>query len=214
MASESGSSPSGASTMMERADSWLPMRRSVTSTGEPVRQMTRVPRRSPARSRISSSISTLSRGARITTAARLRLSFAIASSPRIVITASDQPRISVWSVSSTRERPRRSSISRVSSAVEITPMSALTTNSPATVSSSIHSRNRHEPESPATVPGSSACMRLLKSCWRTPGRSPSVAGASPVASTTTEKTTMRTSVATASQPTSADAPRDMLLSNA
>ena len=59
MTSLSGSSESsGASRITERAVGWLLSRRSSMSIGEPERQTTRVPRKSPTLARRSSSIST------------------------------------------------------------------------------------------------------------------------------------------------------------
>ena len=78
----------------------------------------------------------------------------------IVKIDSDQPRITVWSFSSTIERPRRRSASLESMPLAITPISALTMNSPPRVSTSRVSRNRQVPSSPPMVPGSRVCSRL------------------------------------------------------
>ena len=130
------------------------------SIGEPDRQITLVPRRSGTLALSSSSMSTLSRSARITTTGSLRLSLATVSSLMIVKIDSDQPRITVWSFSSTIERPRRSSPSLESMPLAITPIRALTMNRPPRVSASRVSRNRQLPSSPPIVPGSSVCSRL------------------------------------------------------
>ena len=142
MTSESGSSESGASRITERAVSWLLSRRSSMSIGEPERQTTRVPRRSGTLTLSSSSMSTLSRSARITMTGSLRLSLACVSSEMIVKIESDQPRITVWSSSSTIERPRRRSASLESMPLARTPIRALTMNRPPRVSASRVSRNR------------------------------------------------------------------------
>ncbi len=85
MTSLSGSSDSsGASRITERAVTWLLSFRSSMSIGEPLRQITRVPRKSSTLARSSSSISTLSRSARITITGFLRLSLAMVSSRTIV----------------------------------------------------------------------------------------------------------------------------------
>ena len=160
MTSLSGSSESGASRITERALVWLLSARSSMSIGEPERHTTRVPRSSGTLALSSSSISTLSRSARITITGLWRLSLARVSSRMIVKIESDQPRMTVCSFSSTIERPRRRSASLVSMPAAITPISALTMNSPAMVSASIVSRNRQRPTSPPIVPGSSACRRL------------------------------------------------------
>ena len=99
-----------------------------------------VPRRSGTLTLSSSSMSTLSRSARITITGSLRLSLASVSSEMIVKIDSDQPRMTVWSSSSTIERPRRRSASLESMPVARTPISALTMNRPPRVSASIVSR--------------------------------------------------------------------------
>ena len=110
MTSASGSSPSGARTTIERAVGGRDARSSM-SIGLPDRQTILVRPVSPTRARISSSISTLSRSARITIA-RVRLvrvrghDLGEDREDR-----GDQPRITVWSRSTTRDRPLRSSAS-------------------------------------------------------------------------------------------------------
>jgi len=129
----------------------------------------------------------------------------------IVKIESDQPRITVWSFSSTIERPRRRSASLVSMPAAITPMRALTMKRPAIVSTSIVSRKRHwRSPSPATVPGSSAWKRFCISSRRKPRSSPP--SRSPKTATRTVKKRISASVATHSQAISAGVPRDMLLS--
>ncbi len=161
MTSLSGSSESGARRITERAVAWLLSRRSSTSIGDPERQIDAgaAQVRAPWR-RMSSSISTLSRGASTTTTGFLRLSLAIVSSLMIVKIESDQPRITVWSASRTIERPRRSSASFSSMPAAMTPIRALTMNRPAIVSTSIVTRNCHDPLSPPTKPASRAWLRL------------------------------------------------------
>ena len=206
MTSLSGSSePSGASRITDRAVRWLLRARSSMSIGEPERQITRVPRKSSTLARRSSSISTLSRSASTTITGLRRLSLAMVSSRTIVKIESDQPRITVWSFSSTIERPRRSSASLVSMPAAITPISALTMNRPPIVSTSIVSRKRHCPApSPATVPGSSAWKRLSISSRPKPLSSPPPRSRKTV--TTTVKKRIRTRVATHSQAISAGRP--------
>ena len=98
--------------------------------------------------------------------------------------------------------------------VAMTPIRALTMNRPARVSSSIVMRNDQPPESPATVPGSRACIRLLKSCLKNPGLLPSsFSGAHCVIRMKTVNTRISTSVTTASHMTSADVPRAIVPSN-
>ena len=84
MTSLSGSSDLGASRITERAVVWLLRARSSMSIGEPERQITRVPRSSGTLALTSSSISTLSRSARITMTGLCRLSLANVSSRMIV----------------------------------------------------------------------------------------------------------------------------------
>ena len=104
----------------------------------------RVPWVSGTLARISSSISTLSLSARTTTTGRRRLSLAIESSRRMVKIESDQPRTTVWSDSSTIERPRRRSASLVSMPAAITPIRALTMKRPPIVRASIVRMSRHD----------------------------------------------------------------------
>ena len=111
MTSVSGSSPSGATDDRSSAPCWwLTISRSSRSIGEPVRQTTRVLRRSPhlLADRVLH-LDLVLVGEDHHGGALAAALLAIASSPRIVKTVSDQPRISVWSRSSTRERPLRSS---------------------------------------------------------------------------------------------------------
>ena len=145
--------------MIDLASCGLTMARSLRSIGLPVRQTTRVLPRSPHRWRIASSISTLSCSARTTATGLRSLSFAIASSERIVKIESDQSRISVCPCSITNERPLRRSPSFESSPVAITPISALTMKMPPSVTSSIRIRNVQPPTSLPIVPGSSVCSR-------------------------------------------------------
>ena len=129
----------------------------------------------------------------------------------MVKTASDQPRITVWSFSMTTERPRRRSESLASMPVAITPISALTMNSPAIVSASMVRMNRQlPPPSPATVPGSRAWNRLLSSSCQ---KSVRLLPARSNTETITAKTTISASVARASQATRAGVPLDIELSN-
>lgn len=69
----------------------------------------------------------------------------------------------MWFVSTTRERPLRSSLSLPSRPVLITPMSALMTKIPPNVTASIPRRNPAEPVSPPIVPASRVRMRLAQS---------------------------------------------------
>ncbi len=148
--------------MIDLAVSGRAIARSRRSITLPVRQMTRVPRRSGNRVRMASSISTLSRSARITTAALRSLSLAIDSSESTVKTRSDQPSTSVWPVSSTGERPLRSSPRRWSTAVAITPMKALKMMMPANVSVSWRAmKSAFEVSSAVTVPASMTCSSAL-----------------------------------------------------
>ncbi len=211
----SGSASSGESTTIERASCGFTISRSERSIGLPVRQTTRVLPSAGTFARIASSISTLSRSARITTTGSRSFAFATASSERIVKIVSAHPRISVWPLSTTKERPLRSSWSFVSSPDAITPINALTISTPPSVTRSITSRNGQPPPSPAIVPASSVCRRLLKNCLMIPGfPPPSASGASPPIRTTIEKSTIITPVATPSHAASAGVSLDIVLSNA
>lgn len=201
----SGSSPSG-STMIVRAVCGLAISRSVMSTGLPERQTMRVLRVSGTRSRMASSISTLSAVARMTTATGpLRLALASTSSAMTWKTCAFHPRMSVCPFSSTSERPLRRSSSRLSSPVFRMPMSAPKTNIPNRLTTSMTAtKNGGLPVSPLT-PGSIVCMRFSHS--RAPTPSPS--GAVEVTTTRNVPATITTAV-TSARPTSiAEVPRDM-----
>ncbi len=145
MTSMSGSSPSGASTMMARLRCTLAMSISSRSTGLPERQTTLVPFVDGMRARISSSIWILSRSASTTMLRPRWLAFAPMSSARIVKTCWFQPRITVWSDSITRDLPLRSSARRSWMPVLMMPMRALITKMPPRVTASIAPRNPGRP---------------------------------------------------------------------
>ena len=129
-ASASSAEPLGASTMTERDVLMLTSSRSDMSSGLPVRQTIRVLPVEPSRWRSASSISTLSWSARIAMTDLPRLRLASTSSETTVKTWSDQPTITVWSLSATGERPLRSwSIFWLRPLVS-RPTSALTTKMP------------------------------------------------------------------------------------
>ena len=92
-------------------------------------------------------------------AALPRDSLAMTSSWMIGKTLLLQPRMSVWSVSSTRERPLRSSSTLASNAPETMPMRLATMMRPPTVTTSIRMR-KSQPSSAPMVPGSRVRMRL------------------------------------------------------
>ena len=99
--------------------------RSSMSIGSPERQTIEVRPVFGRRARISSSISPLSRSARMTIALRLTFALATTSSETTVKISCDQPRMTVCPDSTTRERPLRSSASLPSSPVLMMPISAL-----------------------------------------------------------------------------------------
>ncbi|MFC6936519.1 hypothetical protein ACFQHO_43830 [Actinomadura yumaensis] len=156
-------------------------------------------------------MSTLSRSARIATQERRRPWLASASSAITVKTWSDQPSTTVWSRSTIRDRPLRSSAILPSRPVVSTPMSELTMKMPPTVAASIRARNGPDPSSPPIVPGSRVRSRLRQT---TPAQCP-LRSASPGASSTARlaTTTMSTPEARPSQPMRAGVPLDMVLSN-
>ena len=139
---------------MDAASCGLTRSRSACSVGQPVRHTTRNPEREPSRPRISSSISTLSRSARIATHGRRSLSLATASSEMIVKSCSDQPNRTVWPSSTTSERPFRRSTSFASNPVVMTPTSAATMMMPPIVAANIGKTQNADPSSAETVPGS------------------------------------------------------------
>ena len=208
----SGSSPSGARTMIDFAAPGLMIDRSLRSHGSPLRQITSTPFSFGAFLAISSSISTLSRSARIAIRAVFPSVFASESSDRMSTIDGDQLRITVWPVSSTRERPLRSSAIFASSPLESTPIKAENTKMPAMVTTSITMRYG-QPLSSPTVPLSSVRISdsqpvSMKSCGRC---SPS--GAMPTITMNRLAATMIASDTAASHPISATVPADMLLSN-
>jgi|GEM_PF-6745086 len=136
----SGSSRCGESTTTHRAVSRLSRSRSLGSVGLPVRHTTRVRPVSPTRSRIASSMLTLSLSARIAMAECRWLACALTSSETIVKTCSDQPRITMWPRSMTRERPLRSSSILLRKPEESTPTRVLTMKMPPREAASISAR--------------------------------------------------------------------------
>ncbi len=90
-------------------------------------------------------------------------SFAVTSSDTIVKISWDQPRMTVWPNSTTRERPLRIWASRPSRPVLMTPIRALMTKIPRSVTASMPSRKPNGAESPPIVPGSRVRMRLFHS---------------------------------------------------
>jgi hypothetical protein len=73
----------------------------------------------------------------------------------------DHPRMSVWPLSTTNDRPFRSSPSFASNPLVRMPISMLTTKMPAIVTASMASRKTHDPLSPPMVPGSSVRSRPI-----------------------------------------------------
>ena len=206
--SASGSLSSGARMTIEREVPRLASARSPWSIGSPVRQTIRVRPVDPTLSRISSSITTLSFGARTTMHARGRLAFAWTSSEMTVKICCDQPRITVWPASMTRERPLRSSSSFPSMPLLMTPIRALMTKMPPKVTASIPARKSSGPWSPPMVPESRVRRSAIQSRSPRP-YSPPVARA-----TTIETMTMTAADASARPPMSAIVPRAMKLSKA
>lgn len=207
----SASSVSGVTMTIERAVPGLTSSTSAIFSGSPVRHTMRVRPRSPTRSRIASSISTLSRLARIATHDLRLLWLASTSSATTVKTCSDQPSSTVWPCSTTRDRPLRSSAILPSSPVVITPISELTMKIPPTVARSISPRNGPVPVSSPIVPGSRVRSRLRQTM---PGQLP-LSALSSGATMTAAVATTTTSAAEArpSQPMSAGVPFDMVRSN-
>ena len=124
---------------------------------------------------------------------------------------SDQLRITMWPVSTTRERPLSSSSSLLSMLLVSTPIKVLMMKMPPRVTASMAKR-KFQPVSPPIVPGSSVRMRLAHIA------SPSDMGASPAgpmrASHTTKATTSTTTAeSSASQPMMAAVPPVKVLSN-
>ena len=154
---------------------------------------------------------TLSSGARMAMQASERLAFAVRSSFTTVKICSDHPRITTWSVSTTRERPLRSSSSRFSRPVVRTPMRALTRKMPPMVTRNMTSRKPH-PASPPMVPASRVRMRLSQAPSTNPGGvSPS--GAMPKREMASAPPRMTTREARPSPSRRAPEPRAMRLSN-
>ena len=210
MTSESGSDePSGATTITERQVCGLTRLRSNRSVGSPLRQMILVLPRLGALSAISSSISTLSLLAMMTMRGRWRLALAIASSERMSKIDGDQFRITVWSTSSTRERPFRRPSRAESSPALMIEMRAEKTRMPIRVTNRVRSR-KGQPVSPPMVPASIVRIRDCQapSTNENPPSGPIWVIASTVAAT---KITVR--LTRASQPTRAIGPAPMLLSN-
>jgi hypothetical protein len=211
---ESGSSDSGGRTMMDREPWGLTISRSARSIGLPVLHTTFVFFVEPTRPRISSSISTLSFSASTAMQAPfLRFSFAVVSSLMIVKIWGDQPRMTVWSCSTTNERPLRSSSTFCSIPLVRTPMRVLTTKTPPRVMTNIEMRKGQLPESPPIVPASSVRMSPIQAIWTKPSFAPSSAdGAMFVRSTTADTAAIRIRERTKSQRMSAMAPFDIVLS--
>jgi hypothetical protein len=80
----------------------------------------------------------------------------------------DQLRISVWSLSTTNDRPLRNSSSLPSMPLLMTPIRALTMKMPPRVTPSMAKRNP-PPSSPPMVPESRVRMRLSHIASRKPG---------------------------------------------
>ena len=211
MVCESASSVSAARMMMLRAACGLTISRSVRSIGLPLRQTTRVVLVLGTLSRISSSISTLSLSARMATQARGRFSLAITSSVTMAKTCSDQPRMTVWFSSTTKERPLRSSWMRSSMPLLRMPISKLTTKMPTRVMKSI-GRRKPQPWSPPMVPGSRVRIRLAQAASMK-FNGPSSGGPSPRTVITMATMRMINKVATKSMPIMAGVPLDIRLSN-
>src|SRR6266511_852268 len=111
------------------------------------------------------------RSARITMADRRSLSFATTSSPTMVGTRADHPRISVWPCSSTLLRPRRSASTRWSTAEEISPMRLPAMKIPARVTRSASNLVGHV-ASDAKLPASTTRTSICQNDSRTPSRWP------------------------------------------
>ena len=140
-------------------------------------------------------------------------SFAMISSPMIENTLSDQPRMSVWPVSITFERPLRSSSSRDSRPDVIVPMRMDTMKMPAIVTTSMGKRSP-QPSSPERLPASSVRIRLcqapsVKSRWLFGSD-----GSTPMPSANSTMAVMITTAAetSASHPISAMGPRESVFS--
>ena len=141
---------------------------------------------------------------------RRSLSLAATSSVTVVKTWSDHPSSTVCPLSTTRERPLRSSASRASRPELSTPTRPATMKMPPMVTRNIRVRKSPLNSSPATAPGSSARIRLIHSVRATPS---SRTSSSATVSDTTPTTTTSAAEAAASNPMRAGVPRDIALSN-
>ncbi len=209
--SMSASSPEGGNTMIALAVSGLTSSRSARLSGLPERQITRVRPVSPRRDLISSSMSALSRSARMTTRERRWPWLALTSSSMTVNTCSDQPSRIVWPCSMRRDLPLRSWAMRFSRPVVSTPISELTMKMPPMVTVSIRPRNTGLPVSPPMVPGSMARIRVIHV---TPSQPPFFSVSMWVKLATRAVTSaMSTIDAKPSQPIKAGVPRSIVPSN-
>ena len=129
----------------------------------------------------------------------------------MVNTWGDQPRMTVWPVSTTCERPRRRSLSRPSRPLASTPISALTMKMPPRVMANPTSRNDH-PVSPATVPVSTVRMVTCQSASAKLSSSPP-AGLRRASTRIKVPTRIKRNVTANKAPTRAIVPRDMKVSN-
>ena len=146
--------------MIERDDCTFAMAMLTSIIGLPLRQTMRVVSVLGIRSRISSSMATLSCSARTTMRWFRLLALACTISEMIVKICGDQPRITVWSFSRTREWPLRSSSSLPCRPALMMPINVATMKMPPRVTVSIASTNMTLPESPPIVPGSRVRSKL------------------------------------------------------
>ena len=201
--------------MIERAVCRLTISRSARSIGLPVRQTMRVvPGVGDALADLVLHLHLVLVGQDDDAGAGAGSRWPATSSVTIAKTCGDQPRITVWSLSTTCERPLRSSSSLPSMPLVSTPISVLTTKMPPRVTASIESRNGQLPVSPPMVPASSVRMSDIQATSTKPTGRPSAGGAHRAAHTGNAMTTMSAAEATASQPMSAGVPRERVLSKA
>ncbi len=143
--------------------------------------------------------------------------FALASmiSPMISKICADQPRITVWLLSSTRDRPLRSSSSLSCRPVLMMPIRVATMKMPPSVTVSIATTNGTLPTSPPMVPGSSVRSRLRHiSSGRSKAWVMACSRRVPEIATSSDTMKMKSSEMTNRPTISATVPRDMKLSKA
>ncbi len=197
----SPASPSGGSTSTAFAVRGLSRASTVGSVVRPLRQMILVVPVSVTQAEISSSISTLSFGARTATAERRWLALAATSSPTTGRIWSDQPSTTVCPVSSTVEWPRRRDMMRRLMPVVIRLTRVDTKSSATRASVTEASTYGGEPTAPPIL---RVCPTLTHTAVSRPER---VAGAARSAQTSTVLAGITTArQARASQPMSAVVP--------